>query len=84
MNDEEWDSNIARARAQVLAKGTKIPDDVINLLELLVETGEKNPDNRKTIVVAMKHLLRGYMGYPWKRAGEYNGMDWQIKEGLYK
>ena len=47
---------------------THIPEEVCELVELLVATGEKHPKNRKTIANSIKAMLKAYPGYSYYRS----------------
>tara|TARA_R100000781_G_scaffold84689_1_gene52136 strand:+ start:1750 stop:1989 length:240 start_codon:yes stop_codon:yes gene_type:complete len=68
--DIVWDNQVKKIKKQIeicKAEDMDIPDDVIQLAEMLIETGDKNPEQRKNLMYAIKSMMKEYPRYQFFR-----------------
>tara|TARA_R100000458_G_C8131952_1_gene146619 strand:- start:386 stop:625 length:240 start_codon:yes stop_codon:yes gene_type:complete len=68
--DIVWKNQVKKIRKQIeicKEKDVYIHDDVVELAEVLIDTGDKNPEQRKTLMQAMKAMMMGYPHYQFFR-----------------
>jgi len=72
MDNMEWQSVTTKATEMLEADReiNSIPSDVVNLVNMLITSGDNNVSTRESLTVSLKGMLRPYPGFPWTRGNQ--------------
>ena len=72
MEEIKWESVKIKVNGMVEgdAEFGNIPDDVVGLTTMMLESGDRNEATRDSITNSVKAMLRPYDGYPWKKGNQ--------------